>query len=197
MAGSSHQSERLGSLHALLLSGDPSAADGIVMELMPLLERSLCRSFRNATRDAVIDAVEDALIEYLAHPHRFDPGRGVPLHAYLRLAAARNLQNRLRSDVRRHVREQEYAAEIARRSKECVPHLAPGKRVAILPCDRFEIAAARAWLAGERRTEQLAKLLGASELVDSEQRRTVKRFKDRLLKRIERMRNQAHKKSHG
>jgi hypothetical protein len=203
MPDSSRRTDGHASLHALLLSGDATAGEAITVEMMPLLERWLRRSFRNAARDAIVDAVEDALIEYIARPQRFDPERGVPLHAYLRLAAARNLQNRLRSDARRAVREQQYAADLERQStSKQVPELAPlSKRSAILTCERAEVAAARAWLHGERRTEPLAKLLGVSNLADGERRRAVKQFKDRLLKRIERLQRQKHatkeKKSHG
>lgn len=57
-----------------------------------------------------------------------------------------------------------------------------------------------AWLSGERRTGVLAKLLGVEELSgnDQNQNREVKRFKDRLLKRIRRFRDQERsKKSRG
>lgn len=109
-------SDREAALHAQLLQGDERAAEAIVVELRPRLEQSLRHSFRRASHDAIVDAVEDALLEYVRKPQSFDPARNVPLHAFLRLAAARNLRDTLRSDARREARERRYADDLAQRS---------------------------------------------------------------------------------
>ena len=60
------------------------------------------------------------------------------------------------------------------------------------------------WLNGESGTTPLAQALGISALSESQQRREVKRFKDRILKRIARLvkvrgdaRSGTGSKSHG
>ena len=68
-------------LHARLLEGDELAARDLVIELQPLLERSLRRSSKATPRDAIVDAVVDALVDFVRRPDRFDPSRGVPLRA--------------------------------------------------------------------------------------------------------------------
>ena len=113
-------SGREAALHARLLGGDEFAAEAIVIELRQQLEQSLRYSFNNASLDAIVDAVEDALLEYIRRPQSFDSARGVPLYAYLRLAAARNLRDTLRSDARRKARERRYADDLTRRVP---PHL--------------------------------------------------------------------------
>ena len=51
-------------------------------------------------------------------------------------------------------------------------------------CAPAELPAAMARLSGERRTSELAKLLGFGKLAEAEQRREVKRFKDRFRARL-------------
>jgi hypothetical protein len=49
-----------------------------------------------------------------------------------------------------------------------------------------EYAALRLWMCGERHTSVFARVVGAAGFPPREQRAIVKRFKDRLLKRLRR-----------
>jgi DNA-directed RNA polymerase specialized sigma24 family protein len=136
-----------------------------------LLERSLRRSFKAAPRDAIVDAVVDALVDYIRRPERFEPSREVPLRAWLRLAATRDLQNALRRASRREAREEQYAEERSLVRSE-TPRVAPRPRnvSAILRtlCAPSELPAAMARLSGERRTSVLARLLGLADFAEAD-----------------------------
>jgi hypothetical protein len=146
------------------------------------------------------DAAEDAILDYGRSPARFDPLRGVPLDGFLYMAAWRNAVDLLNAERRRQAREKTYA--------ETAPtaHTAPafqhgagsatGERflrtavTALLetPVTDGERAALRLFLVqGERGTPPLAEALGLNALPASEQRCEVKRFKDRVLKRLKRI----------
>jgi hypothetical protein len=57
--------------------------------------------YHHVSTDTVDDAYVDSILEFGRHPEWFDPCRGVPLEPYLHLAARRNLDNSLKSQVRR------------------------------------------------------------------------------------------------
>jgi hypothetical protein len=61
------------------------------------------------------------------------------------------------------------------------------QRILDVAIDDTEREALGRWLHGERRTGPLARALGAGVLPVPEQRRAVKRFKDRIMKRIARL----------
>lgn len=180
-------------LHQRLLLQDAAAEEAVVIALRPSLIRMTRRAFADTPREAIVDAVHDALIDYIRRPQRFDPDRGVPLHRYLEIAASRNMQDYRRRERRRQQREYRYARErlpIATAAATSTATHANLLRAALdAVCEPRELAAARAWVSGERRTSALASLLGASELQPPERAREVKRFKDRLLKRLGRFSN--------
>jgi hypothetical protein len=163
------------------------ASNELARELLPSLMRGIARAVRSASRDDATDAVEDALLEYLARPGRFDPSRGIPLERYLHIAAVRNLRDRWRQNIRRAARERAYADEVARIANIRPASAAPPRKITATlkgVCAPGEEPAVRAWLAGEQRTTALAQLLDLAHLSASEQRAEVKRFKDRLAKRL-------------
>lgn len=176
-------------LHYRLLEGDTDAAEPMLACLLPHLVNRLQRRFRYSPGDCVIDAVEDALLEYIGRPARFDATRNVPLSAFLLRAAARNLINALESERRRRDREARYATDngvITMSDPLLDAHDRPNALSGDVTIPSEEREAYELWRKGERRTEVFAQALGLSSLALADQRREVKRFKDRLLKRIRR-----------
>ena len=181
----------LGGLHARLLSGDRTALDLLARELLGTLSQRLQRAFPRAPHDTVIDSVEDAILEYAAAPGRFDHLRGTPLAQFVYVAAWRNLANHLHAETRRRAREAAYASSHMppRASEpEPAPFLAERVRSYALStaANEFEARAIEEWLAGRRTTSNLARALQLGNLPAAKQRREVKRFKDRILKRLTR-----------
>lgn len=178
-------------LHARTRLGDESAREQILTLALPDLTRRLHQRFRRAPQDLVADAVEDALLDYVSDPSRFDMRRQVPLLAFLLQAAARNLINRLESERRSQNRQIRYAsdaaARIADRGTSHGLEFWQTLSANDVTTDEGERQAFELWRGGERRTEAFARVLGMSDRSLSEQTQAVKRFKDRLIKRIRRM----------
>jgi hypothetical protein len=166
-----------------------TAAYTLVRKLEVLL---LAKSSGNAV-DNAHDAAVDAVLAYLARPALYDPAREVPLEAFLFLIAKRRLQNRSRADHRRRRREWAWARERDRMGTcpaeamaDAPPRIELNRLGAALQLDAAQRAAASSWLAGERRTAQIAEILGLTALSCEERRAVVKRFKDRIAAWIRR-----------
>lgn len=178
-------------LHKEILAGHTEVIDEVVERLLRIAHQRLRRSLRRIPDDCLVDAVEDAILDYVRDPRRFCADRGVPLEGFVSMAARRNALNYQRAESARKAREGRFAV-----NSECTRTELEGTRddnkarlwIAVLedssgPAERRAI---RLWLKGERRTDTLASVLGWSGLPAGDQRREVKRFKDRLLKRVDR-----------
>ena len=183
--------EGLATLCQRIKQGDRAALNELAEYLLPILTRRLRRAYPRVPLDLLVEACEDAVLDYGSRPDRFDTSRGVPLASFLQLVAWRNLANRLEADTRRRRREATYAS-MQRAPTEATPsdqeHTAGPTRARMVELGHkgVERNALQIWLAGERRTAVLATALGIANLPSPEQRREVKRFKDRLRKRFER-----------
>jgi len=183
-------------LHRQLLKGSRTASEEIAAILLSALTNELSGDFRHLDPARVSDGVTDAILDYSTHPGSFDPKRSVPLDRFLRHNAWRNVANIVRSEKRRRQREGIAAGmapvvelhpavgnplqnEITKRQQE------QEREVASLdePLDR-EVQKLRQ--SGERRTEAFAKILGISHLPEADQRREVKKTKDRIDKILRR-----------
>jgi hypothetical protein len=187
-------------LHQRLLVGDRVAPiEVLAVAVEPVARRAAarCRRYGIVDDQVVHDGVIDALLEYCAHPARFDPLAGAPLEAFLAMAAARNILNGLQAEGRRKRRE-----HIAGRHRAKRVDLDPGtqnQRVEELakvrqrwehllssladPADRHVL---ELWLQGVRSTTAFAAVLGVASLTPEGQRRAVKRAKDRIRKALQR-----------
>jgi RNA polymerase sigma-70 factor (ECF subfamily) len=183
-------------LHERVIHGDAQALDELAERLLPALCRWLRRRFVHAAEDVLVDASEDAIVEYASRPTRFDSERGVPLEKYLYAAAWRNAVNSLQREARRRAREARYATGHAGGERR------PARERSAIDADVWkrllagvtkssERAPFLLWLNGERRTKVLAAALGCRDLSPSDQRREVKRLKDRVMKRLNRLRTPA------
>ena len=188
-------------IHERLLGRDPVApAELANAHLVPLSKRLKVR-FPNLPDETLIwDAVTDAVLGYAQNPERFDPSKS-PLAAYLWMAARGDLLNALEQEKNRVNRlipldavevvpearnpsQETHDMEVLE-ADETLRSLAPQIREAIPDARDLDLVALL--MAGERKTEPFAAVLGITHLSTSEQRREVKRHKDRLKKRLERL----------
>ncbi len=180
-------SDALSALHDRFVRGELEAGEQFASQLLGYLVRRLGRRFPHAPFDLRADAAEDALLDHLHRPDRFDRSRKIPIEAYLSYAACRNLANSLDSERRRKEREARYASEVPSIVlAEDVPERKPAEALitTIAAASSAEKRALELWLGGERRTTALAEALGIEGLPTLQQRSDVKRFKDRVLKRL-------------
>jgi DNA-binding response OmpR family regulator len=179
-------------LHDRVIAEDRAAVNELAQRLLQRMQPALQRAFPRAPSELIVNAIEDTILEYVARPTRFDRTRGVRLDTFLAPAARRNLLNVLQREARRQRREAKYAEE-ARILQNVTFEPVVSER-GWNPAVRREMIAAAAtgaerpavvqWLNGERGTAPLAAALGLSHLPALDQRREVKRFKDRIIRRL-------------
>lgn len=192
-------------LHARLLAGDTTASLDLVEAYGPRLLARLRGRWRTTAPELCEEAVFEALFGYLRAPEAYDPARG-PLGHYLFWSAHRDLQNLRERENRQRPpatisldrveldaagwkgslgdRLADPQAAPERWLDELDPALLAGI-VAALPAEQ-DRRVLQLLAEGERRTEAFAAALGLAERPLSEQRRVVKRAKDRVLKRVQR-----------
>lgn len=158
--------------------------------------------FRRVDPGWIADAVTEALFEYCRKPDRFDPARGRTLDRYIALAAHRNVLNAIRSARRRRNHE---AIASGRKHELLENDVEVGSPAGnVLAKEAAEAAERRSarilellktdmdrrifelQLRKERRTAVYAEVMGITHLPLAEQRKEVKRAKDRIDKLIER-----------
>lgn len=136
-----------------------------------------------------VDATEDASLEYGANPARFDPSRLRSVVDFVYVIARRNLLDRLRAETALKHRESAYAKE---HGAVAVPQMREPRSdidlwagILAVTTDPKERRATELWLDGAG-TLSIAQALGYGHLPADGQRAEVKRFKDRLIKRLSR-----------
>lgn len=190
------------SLHRRLFDRDPVAsADFAVAFLQPLID---WLHTTNVGIDPMmcVEAADEAIVEFITHPAKYDP-EILNVVAFLRMAAQRDLQNLLRKEWR-HQRQRrdlkvveqlpESGKYLMRDDDPSLPlQIEEARRQQALP-DAFrqqltevEQRFVEQMEQGEWRTPVFAAILGITHRPADEQRREVKRVKDRLKKRLERM----------
>ena len=189
--------EDLVGLHWNVCRGDAVAAESVASLVLPRLRRRLRLAFRRVPADVLVDGAVDAIVEYLQRPARFDSSRGVPLDRFLYHAASRNVLDAIRSASSRRARELRYEQEMVAAARDAVS-ASESARDATQICERhvarlfectpeWEQRALRCWVAGDRQTDALAVALGFGTLPSVDRQREVKRFKDRILRRLRRI----------
>ena len=195
----------LGRLHERLLAGDPAAPAELAERLLPLLRARLAGWA--ATLDdphLVPSAVGLVIAHYLTDPSRFDPDRG-GLVAYLAMEVRGDVLNELDSRKRRRRHEVPAAelVELEPRGRDSTveeealdavdpigvsPAAVQAARQALGEFDEVDRRMLEMMVEGVRPTSAYAALLGISHLPVDLQREAVKKHKDRLQKRLERLR---------
>ena len=147
------------------------------------------------------EAAGEAILKFITHSTSYDPER-LGVLAFLRMAARRDLLNLLRKE-RRHQRNRrdfrvvEHGPEdgkyLGREDDPSLPlQIEEARQHSALPVElgweptAMERRFVELMQEGERRTSAFAIVLGVTHLSAGEQRREVKRMKDRLKKRMER-----------
>lgn len=188
-------------LHRRLIERDPVApADFAAAFLQPLIA---WLQITHAGVDPMLcqEAAGEAIVSFLKNLPKYDPQR-LGVEAFLRMAAQRDLRNLLRKE-RRHqqnhrdwnVVEQASAdgKYLGRDDDPSLPlQIEEARQRQALPdavWQQLTDVEQRCWeqmQKGERRNSVFAVILGVTHLSEDQQRREVKRVKDRLKKRKER-----------
>jgi RNA polymerase sigma-70 factor, ECF subfamily len=192
-------------IHERLVAGEVTAPAELVEVLLePLLDRLTKRFPKLPDPDLLPDAVTDALMSYIKRPEQFDPGKR-SLIGFLVMAAEGDLLNALAKVKRRREKEipladvelelvggnyrvEEDNSE-AGTERDKVQQALP-----LLIKDPKDLKAIGLMLTGERATAAFAKVWKLQHLTPDQQRREVKRHKDRLKKRLERYGKAAQRK---
>jgi DNA-directed RNA polymerase specialized sigma24 family protein len=189
-------------LHLRLLAGSSLTVTSEIAELfLPLLIKSLAGEFKTVRDPHLIDtAAEDALIYYFDHSTKFDPARA-SLFTYLRVLAKSSLLNSLggqkNSEGRKTIVEVsdpeavntvaaqgEPDAEAALISLDVREKIM--RQVEKFIADPMDLRVAGLMVAGIRDTSEYATVMGILDRPVIEQRKLVKRAKDRVKKIFER-----------
>ena len=188
-------------LHRRLLERDPLApadfADAFLRSLIAWLKST------NPGVDpmACEEAADEAIVRFLNDPTKYDPQR-LRVEAFLRMAAQRDLQNLLRKERRHQQNRRDWKVVeqasadgkyLGRDDDPSLPLQIEEARQRQAPPDtmwqQLTDAERRVWeqmQQGERRHSVFAVIIGVTHLPDAEQKREVKRVKDRLKKRAQR-----------
>lgn len=193
-------------LHRRLVEGDPIAPSELVEAYMDELVRRVHAKARVTGDEALIhDAVTDALLAYVQQPTKYSPDKS-GLLTYLTMSAHRDFLNMMERERRRSNRE--FPLENVEHSPlgrnkwiEAVEETVVDREGSITPrekallwqhvSEQFSDPTDRRLLGlmlnGERKTAAYSAVLGIQDSDQDEQRRLVKRHKDRLTKRLVRL----------
>jgi RNA polymerase sigma-70 factor, ECF subfamily len=203
-------------LHASVLAGDPAAPPRLAVAVLDALVRRVRGQIRRTySRDRIgDDQIESAcgltIARYLKAPHLYDPAKG-GLLGWLAMDVVGDVQNEAMSAATRREAADSAAVElrsVSRKSFLDEAESASVEEVALDGVDRFDLdpdvaAAVRDAVSeyspedlavieligqGVRETAAYSEVLGISHLAAEAQRREVKRHKDRLTRRLERLR---------
>lgn len=190
-------------LHQRLLDRDPVAPEEAVRFYLPQLVR-LLRMRPPRVQDATLleEAASETLFAFVERPSAYNPAKA-SLLGYLALAARRDLFNLLERE-RRQTGRMIWLEDVAQRGdiRNTLIAVEDGDPAAIVganlateewvrwvrealpdPVDRTLF---RLMAEGERETAVYSVVLGIEELPPTEQRKIVKRHKDRITKRLQR-----------
>jgi hypothetical protein len=196
-------SSQLLQLHQRLLESDPVASSDLADACLDPLIYWLRQHNQRVDPHLCCEAAEEAIRSLIHNPASYRPDTLAPM-AFLRMAAQRDLQNLLQRERKHH--EQ-------RRSLKCVElSSAAGKYLGRDDDPSLPLLVAEKWqaqldsipvavrqglteaearvlpllLRKERKTAAYAEALGIMHLSPADQRKEVKRVKDRLAKRLKR-----------
>jgi DNA-directed RNA polymerase specialized sigma24 family protein len=189
-------------LHRRLVEDDPTAPADLASAYFDYLARYLSRR-NNAADDLCLECAGDALIALVKNPKSYNQEK-LALAAYLRMSAQGDLKNRLRKEVKhRHfslnvVKD----SDLARNYSETAPDMMVSLReeagraqVMLLPAltrglTDHEVRVLQLLLDGEKKTATFARAMEITDLPKSEQESRVNRLKNKLKRRLERLRRQ-------
>ncbi len=184
-----------------LKSGDDLALARLCEEYYEVVYDALCRFYtRIHLEDSTLlaDVVTDSFIQFSKNPQRYQPSKG-SLERFLLMDAEGDLKNawqkrkRTYQNVVRSVElEEEFGNSLCddQTPLEELIHKEDERTLDLMLTAAFpqniDLAVAQLMLAGERKTEVYARLLQIDNLDKDQQKREVKRTKDRIDKVIRR-----------
>jgi RNA polymerase sigma-70 factor (ECF subfamily) len=193
-------------IHQRLLERDPLAPSDLADAILDQVLVRVRKIFPELAHETILDdSVADAVLGYAERPHKFDPSR-LSLLSYLTMSARGDVLNAL--DARKRRRRREVSLEVVEESpaarKRLSDHantVAAADETVVEQAEIVRISAhikeairspmdgrvIHLLIDGERRTEVFADVLGVRDLDPAAQRRTVKQYKDRIKKRLERL----------
>ena len=187
-------------IHQRLLAKDPRAPSELAVNYLEILVERLRRATNLSgitDENLLYDAAIDAILNYAEKPSRFDPNKS-KLMTYLVMSAKGDLKNLLAKEKRRKKSESKVVEQITLSLKYSLENdnllstdndSSLGLMKQVLeefsdPCDRQLLDLI---LDGERKTSAYAEILGIQDYNEIEQRRIVKRHKDRIKARLKRL----------
>lgn len=193
-------------IHQRLCQDDPVAPSDLAVHYLDPLAEWVARTNPRIDPHLCDQAAEDAILALIRNPRAFDPAKGA-LDAYLRMSAQGDLRNALERE-RRHSQRRErlevvelFGGDGNLGQDESDPALiverdeadretrmqtiSLGEDATFTP---EELGVYELMRQGERRTAAFAAVLGIGHLDELEQRREVKRVKDRIKRRLQRAR---------
>jgi hypothetical protein len=195
-------------LHQRLLSGDPTASNDLANACLEPLVVWLRETNPRVSEDVCLEAAEEAILTVIRNPTSYSPERQT-LEVYLRMSARGDLLNLLGKERRRNkgrvsLASVELLPDVGKylgrvddpSLRLCLDEEKQGCESAIPDSLRRELCetdlhAMELIVQKERETGVFAALFGLLHLPVKEQRREVKRRKDRLKKMLERARRKA------
>jgi hypothetical protein len=177
--------------HRRLIAGDRLAPDAFARRFLPYLVAETTRKFAQRYGHLVYDGAIDAFLDFCAHPDRFDPSRETSVEGCLLNAAWCNVDNLIVSERRLKAREQ----RVGQKNPEISVAFDPVARKIKQEEDRRKAADLEEILSalndkdqefyklhmqGTRATGVFAKFLQIEHLPVKQQRKEVKRHKDRI-----------------
>ncbi len=190
-------------LHRRLLAQDPMAANDLAVAYLEPLVTWLGALAPQVHEDIRLEAAEDALLALIRNPASYSPDRQT-LEVYLRMSARGDLRNALAKEQRRRKHEIPcgrvellpeagkysgqsddpaltlYLTEDMPSTASTIPDSVKGR------LSETDLRALQLILQKERRHAVFAELYGLAHLPPQEQKRAVKRHKDRLKRMLKR-----------
>ncbi len=179
-------------LAAELLADDPNAPSEIATQFLEPLARHLRNRYPTTDPDLCEEAAEQAILDTVTRRNRFAPARR-SLRGFLCMAAEADLKNLRQREARRaRAIPLTSVAEAVAAGKEPPdgddgPSWDDPRLVEVIATfEPSELVAFRMMQAGERDTVAFAHMLGLPDAPADELAAAVKRYKDRIKKRLAR-----------
>ncbi|MCS6897940.1 MAG: hypothetical protein NZM29_08210 [Nitrospira sp.] len=174
------------------------ASEELSRLILPYLFEEMSRRFPRVDPHLVSDGVIDAVLDYCKSPSTFDVSKAVPLDRFLATAAWRNVTNLAVGERRRKKREEKIGSKkrfvdvaldpVARKIQQEEEDAWRRRYTALLDAltDPKDKGILQLKLEGVRDTAAFAQVLRITHLPLEEQRKNVKRHKDRIIRFLRR-----------
>jgi RNA polymerase sigma-70 factor (ECF subfamily) len=198
--------------HLRLIDGDPLASSDIASAIYPTFIGIFSKKYAGIEQELIANAVVDAVIAYLKCPQDYPADKGIKLFSYLYTRIKSLTLNYYQKEKARKSREllqnDIFSEPQEDLSEEMVPQpeeanvelfdsnieysdekalLPPAHRLSEIFNDSTDQQMAHLVIVGVRATSQFSSILGIEARSLSEQKVIVKRHKDRIKKRLERV----------